>query len=115
MIRARSKERAVAESGRPRGLPDQPLCSWPVASGVSWIRTSEPRIARKLAKRSDTRLVAEGVAGGFLRIFEMHRSPAFMRHLTARYETANERFHILWGAQQCTEPPERVMTADSMT
>lgn len=76
------------------------LSSWPVASGVSWIQTREPCFARKLTKRSDARLVAVGVAGGFLRIFEMRRYPAFMRRLIARYMAANERFREPCGAQR---------------
>ena len=91
------------------------LSSWPVAPGVSWIQTTEARFARKLAKRSDTRPVAVGVAGGFLRIFEMRRSPAFMRRLIARYEAANERFQGKNGTQRRTERRGRVVTAGTMT
>src|SRR4051794_23661129 len=85
--------------------------SWPVGSGVSWIQTGDPRFARKLAKRSDTRLVAVGVAGGFLRIFAMHRSPAFMRRLIARYEADNERFRGVDRAHQCAKRRGRLMIA----
>ena len=84
------------------------LCSWPVESGVSWIQTNDAGFSRKLAKRSDTRLVAVGVAGGFLRIFEMQRPPAFMRSLIARYEAANERFQDEGGLQQCAKRRGRV-------
>ena len=69
-----------------------PISAWSVATGTSWLQTCEPRLARKLSRRSDTRLVAIGVAGGFLRIFEIRRPPSFVRHLTARYMAANERF-----------------------
>ena len=79
------------------------LSSWPVAPGFAWIQTDDPGFARKLNKRSDTRLVATGVAGGFLRIFEMKRSPAFMQRLIARYEAANERFSDLGGPRQGTK------------
>jgi hypothetical protein len=68
------------------------LSEWPVESGVGWIQTREPRLARKLSRRSDTRLVAAGVSGGFLRVFEIRRSPSFVRRLITRYEAANERF-----------------------
>jgi len=64
---------------------------WPVERGVWWIQTREPRLARKLSRRSDTRLVGIGVAGGFLRIFEIRRPPSFVRRLTARYMVANAR------------------------
>jgi hypothetical protein len=79
------------------------LSSWSVATGVSWIQTDDPGFARKLSKRSDTRLVAVGVAGGFLRIFEMERSPAFMRSLVVRYKAANEGFSKLAEVQQGTK------------
>jgi hypothetical protein len=75
------------------------LSAWPVAPGVSWIQTNNPGIARKLVKRSDTRLVGVGVAGGYLRIFEMRRSPAFIRRLVIRYMAANARFSTLTGTQ----------------
>lgn len=82
-----------AEAGTKDGHPYRSsLSSWVIGSGISWIQTTEAQFARKLAKRSDTRLVAVGVAGGFLRIFAMRRSPAFMRRLIARYEAANARF-----------------------
>jgi hypothetical protein len=68
------------------------ISEWPVAPGIWWIQTREPRMARKLSRRTDTRLVAIGVAGGFLRIFEMRRSPAFVRHLIGRYKATNARF-----------------------
>ena len=84
------------------------LSSWPVAPGISWIQAADPRFARKLAKRNDSRLVAVGVAGGFLRIFEMRRSPAFMRSLVARYKAANERFSKQENAQEGTESSGRV-------
>jgi hypothetical protein len=68
---------------------------WPVESGVWWIQTREPRLARKLSRRTDTRLVAIGVDGGFLRVFELRRTPSFVRRLIIRYEAANERFRDL--------------------
>jgi hypothetical protein len=72
-----------------------PISQWPVKSGVGWIQTREPRLARKLSRRSDTRLVGIGVVGGFLRIFEIRRPPSFVRRLIARYAAANERFRDL--------------------
>jgi len=68
------------------------LSEWPVAPGVSWIQIREPRLARKLNRRTDTRLVAAGVSGGFLRVFEIRRPPSFVQRLIARYAAANERF-----------------------
>ena len=81
-----------AREERSKAMGVAPISAWPVESGVWWIQTNDPAFARKLAKRSDTRLIAFGVAGGFLRIFEMPRSPAFIRRLIARYMAANARF-----------------------
>jgi hypothetical protein len=50
----------------------------------------EARLARKLNRCTDTRLVAVGVAGGFLRICEIGRPPSFGRRLTVRYMATNE-------------------------
>ena len=72
-----------------------PISGWPVESGVWWIQTREPRLARKLSRRSDTRLIAVGVAGGYIRIFELRRAPRFVRRLIIRYEVANARFFNL--------------------
>lgn len=69
-----------------------PISEWPVESGVWWLQTREPRLARKLGRRSDTRLVAVGVSGGFLRIFKLRRPPSFVRRLIARYMATNARF-----------------------
>jgi hypothetical protein len=68
------------------------ISEWPVESGTWWIQTREPQLARKLSRRSDTRLVGIGVIGGFLRIFEIRRPPSFVRRLITRYEATNERF-----------------------
>jgi hypothetical protein len=67
------------------------ISEWSVERGVWWVQTRDARLARKLSRRIDTRLVAVGVGGGYLRIFEMRRPPAFVRRLTARYVVTNER------------------------
>jgi hypothetical protein len=80
------------------------LCAWRVEDGMCWIQTREAHFARKLTKRRDTRLVGAAVAGGFLRIFEIKRPPAFVRLLIGRYVTANARFGKLegrYGTQNC--------------
>jgi hypothetical protein len=71
------------------------ISEWPVGKGASWLQTRDARLARKLGRRSDTRLVAIGVSGGYLRIFEMRRPPSFVRRLTARYVVTNERVREL--------------------
>jgi hypothetical protein len=68
------------------------ISEWPVAPGVWWIQVREPRMARKLDRRTDSRLVAIGVSGGYLRIFELRRPASFIRRLIRRYEVTNARF-----------------------
>jgi hypothetical protein len=66
------------------------LCAWQPVRGVTWVQTRSPQFARKLSQRSDSRLVARGVAGGYLRTFEFKRGLAWARRLVARYNTKNE-------------------------
>jgi hypothetical protein len=64
------------------------LSAWLVAPGVTWVQTRLPQFARKLSQRSDSRLVAHGVAGGYLRTFEFQHGLAWARRLIARYTTS---------------------------
>lgn len=72
------------------------LSAWLVAPGVCWIQAREPKHARRLAQRRDARLVARGVAGGFLRTFEIQKGLTWAAKLIARYVAdeapTNERF-----------------------
>jgi hypothetical protein len=61
------------------------LCAWQPVPGVCWVQARSPQFARKLAQRADSRLVARGVAGGYLRIFKFNRSIAWAGRLLARY------------------------------
>lgn len=65
------------------------LCGWQPVPGVVWIQSRDPDHARNLARRRDARQVAAGVAGGFLRIFEIPGTLTWARDLIARY-TAGE-------------------------
>jgi hypothetical protein len=65
------------------------LCAWQPVPGVCWVQTRSPQFARKLSQRSDSRLVVQGVAGGYLRTFEFQHGLAWARRLIARY-TRNE-------------------------
>jgi hypothetical protein len=66
-------------------IGDRWLSAWLVAPGVVWVQTRSPQFARKLSQRSDSRLVAQGVAGGYLRIFEFRHGQAWAGRLIARY------------------------------
>ena len=68
---------------------DRELCAWQPVRGIVWVQTRDPQHARRLAKRKDGRLVATGVAGGFLRTYELARSLSWATRLMSRY-TANE-------------------------
>ena len=90
------------------GVGDQDLCAWQPVRGVAWVQTRNPNHARRMAKRSDGRLVAYGVAGGFLKTFEFRRSLPWAVRLMKRYTagevTANEALgHAIW--------PERKLRA----
>ena len=64
------------------------LSAWRVAPGVMWVQTRVPDLAARLNKRSDSRLVMSGVAGGYLRTFEFAgKTPAWAQRLIGRYLT----------------------------
>ncbi len=63
------------------------LCAWQPARGVVWVQTRNPLHGRRLAKRSDGRLVVRGVAGGYLKTYEFQRSLTWAARLMKRYLT----------------------------
>ena len=75
-------------------IGNRELCAWQPVRGIVWVQTRNPNHARRMAKRSDGRLVACGVAGGYLKTFEFQRSLAWairlMKRYTAAEATANE-------------------------
>lgn len=66
-------------------IGNQQLCAWRVTQGRVWMQTREPDHAHELARRADSRLVARGVAGGYLRIYEFQHSISWARTLVQRY------------------------------
>jgi len=88
-------------------IGDRDLSAWLVARGVTWIQTRSPQFARKLTQRSDSRLVAQGVAGGYLRTFEFQRGLAWARRLIARYTKKETATNARIIAPVC--PPRRRM------
>ena len=71
-------------------IGDRELCAWQPVSGITWVQTRNPKHARRMAQRKDGRVVAVGVAGGFLRTFEFVQPLSWAMRLMARY-TANEK------------------------
>jgi hypothetical protein len=83
------------------------LCAWQPTRGVTWVQTRLPRHAERLSRRKDGKLVARGMAGGYLKIFVFTHSLEWARRLIARYELseayANAR---LIGAGTPPDAPE---------
>ena len=67
------------------GEPD--LCAWAVSlrPPCDWIQTTSPRFTDRLRVRMDTRMVAWGIQGGYLRIFAAARGMSWARRLIERY------------------------------
>ena len=66
-------------------IGDRWLSAWQVAPCTVWVQTRSPAYARKLSQRGDSRLVAEGVAGGYLRTYSFPHGLAWARRLIGRY------------------------------
>ena len=66
-------------------IGDRELCAWQPVRGIVWVQTRDPKHAQRLARRSDSKRVVAGVAGGYLKTFEFARSMAWAMRLLARY------------------------------
>ena len=65
------------------GTPD--LCAWQPVAGITWLQARSPQYAYTLSRRTDARLVARGVMGGYLRTYEFHHSLTWAQRLITRY------------------------------
>ena len=84
-------------------IGSQELCAWQPERGVVWVQTREPRHARRLGQRSVGRLVARGVAGGYLRTFELRRSLTWAARLMKRYMADGTATNAASGLAVCPE------------
>jgi len=66
--------------------------AWLVAPGVVRLQIHEPRLAESLKKVRGWKLVAFGVLGGYLRVFQFQRPLAWALRWIARHTSANEAF-----------------------
>jgi hypothetical protein len=82
---------------------DRDLCAWQPIRGVVWVQTRNPNHARRMAKRSDGKLVARGVAGGYLKTFEFQQSLAWAVRLMRRYTTVEMTANAALGRGICPE------------
>ncbi len=85
---ARMKTDGASKAGLNTAIGDGELCAWQPVRGVVWVQTRNPSHARRMAKRSDARLVVRGVAGGFLKTFEFRRPLTWAGRLISRYMAA---------------------------
>jgi hypothetical protein len=91
---------------------DRELCAWQPVRGIVWVQTRNPNHARRMAKRSDGRLVAYGVAGGYLRTFEFQRPLSWALRLMSRYSAAETTANAALNRAICP-PAKRVNRADT--
>jgi len=90
--RIETQRRSGAETKVPlnTAIGDRDLCAWQPVRGIWWVQTRNPNHARRLAQRQDGRLVARGVAGGYLRTFEFAKPGCWGARLLARYTAAEK-------------------------
>ncbi len=93
-------------------IGDRWLSAWQVAPGVAWVQTRSPQFTRKLSQRRDSRLVARGVAGGYLRTFEFQRGLAWAGRLIARYQTKCEMLTNARKSRLFTNPGDKPQKPD---
>jgi hypothetical protein len=71
------------------------LSAWQPVPGITWVQCRAAEHLNRLAKRSDSRLVVRGMAGGHLKTYEFSHSLAWAERLIRRYtrqnHAANER------------------------
>jgi hypothetical protein len=96
-----TKRRATARLPLNTAIGDRDLCAWQPVRGIWWVQTRNPNHARRLAHRKDGRLVARGVAGGFLRTFEFAGRADWGAELLARYTAAEKATGSSFGGQIC--------------
>ncbi len=79
------KTRIDGKAGLNTAIGGHELGAWQSERGMVWVQTREPRHGRRLGQRNDGRLVARGVAGGYLKTFEFRRPLAWAVRLMKRY------------------------------
>lgn len=73
-------------------IGDRNLCAWQPAPGITWIQVRDPKHNERLRHREDHgRLVATGVHGGYLRIYEFQHPLSWAVRLIARYTENDTR------------------------
>ena len=72
-------------------LGNRLCCAWRVTGGIVWMQTRSPRIAAILSQRSDAKLVAYGVQGGYLKTFEVSKGLGWAERFMARHSATSDK------------------------
>jgi hypothetical protein len=88
------------------------LCAWRVAPGQFWFQTTRSNLARKLAKRRDTRRVEVSGLNHYRQTFEIQGTRRKVERIIRRYlASAPDQFSASAVAQDCSKTAPRVEIA----
>jgi hypothetical protein len=88
------------------------LCAWRVAPSQFWFQTIRSNLARKLAKRRDTRRVEVSGLNHYRQTFEIRGSRRKVQRIIRRYlASASDQFSGRAAAQNCPKTFPRGKTA----
>ena len=99
-------------------IGDSTLRAWRTGLGLVWVQTTDPKHTRRLSQRRDRRLVGEGVAGDYLRIFSFRHGMAWARvetTLEMRRRLMREPASARWVAEQGQEPSNSIEDVKGVT
>jgi hypothetical protein len=82
-------------------IGDSDLCAWQPVRGITWVQTRNWKHAQRLSRRKDGKLVAYGVAGGFMRTFEFAQPMSWAIRLMARYTSSGTVTNAALGRAIC--------------
>jgi hypothetical protein len=90
------------------------LCAWQVAPGQFWFQTTRSDLARKLARRRDTRRLEVSGINHFRRTFEIWGTRRKVRRIIKRFLTVTpDQFSAHVAAEKRLKIVPRVKTADT--
>jgi hypothetical protein len=90
------------------------LCAWQVAPGQFWFQTTRSDLARKLARRRDTRRLEVSGINHFRRTFEIRGTRRKVRRIIKRFLTVTpDQFSARVAAEKRLKIVPRVKTADT--
>jgi hypothetical protein len=88
------------------------LCAWRVGQGQFWFQTTRSDLARKLAKRSDTRRVEVVGLNHYRQTFQIRGTRRKVERIIRRYLASTpDQFSAAGVAQDCSKALPRIETA----